>query len=298
MSNKLKTTPVIYQGGSYGSYLTWLLKMLFGNSTLRSPFNLEKGTSHRLKSSFIDIDDWLQNHEQYDHSEDFSRVHAKLKSFHSLKFNVEQLTNHFGQSILIYPSRQTYLLHSNNAVYKICDDPWKGPLAYMDTDNLYDNFPVDRAVDLPDVPKYIVREWLSFNFFNSMNSQIEWYLPDQIAHTGCLILFIDELLYNLEKTMYKIKNFLQLPYTKDIKDILPYHNKNLAAQKFLMQDEMAMNIVNSVRNYQLDFCWKADELTIITEAWVECWLREQGYNFKNFQLDQFPTSAEQLVKLL
>lgn len=298
MSSKIPPTPVIFQGGSYGSYLIWLSKMMFGDEKLYSPFDLEKGNSHNTKLQSINIYQWLIDRNRYHHVQDFIKVHPKNKSSDSLESNVRSLTDYFGRSILIYPSQQTYLLHSNNFVYKIWDNLWSGPLAYMNVDNLYDNFPVDRSVSLSDVPKYIVREWLSFNFFNSMNSQIEWYLPDRFTHTNCLILYIDELLYDLENTLNKIKNFLQLPYTKDIKCILPYHKENLSAQKFLTQDQLATNIINSVQNHQLDLCWKAGDLTIITEAWIEQWLRQQGYHFKNFQLDNFPTSTAQLVDLL
>ena len=298
MSDKIDTIPVIFQGGSYGSYLIWLLKMLFSDEKLYSPFELKKGNSHRVKLHSIDIHQWLADHTVCDHTQNFVKVHAKIKSSDSLESNLTRLTDYFGRSILIYPSRQTYLLHSNNYVYKIRDDLWSGSLAYMDVNNLYNNFPVDRSVSLPNVPRYIIREWLSFNFFNSMNSQIEWYLPDRITHTNCLILFIDDLLYDLEKSLGIVKNFLQLPYTKDIKCILPYHKENLSAQKFLKQDQLAIDIINSVQTRQLDLCWKADDLTIITEAWIEQWLRQQGYHFKNFQLDNFPTSAAQLVDLL
>jgi hypothetical protein len=298
MKNVTSPIPIIYQGGSYGTYLCWLLKMLFSDQSLYDPFILEKGNSHNTQVSRIDICKWLEDNESYDHSTDFIKVHAKKDETHSLKSNLEQLTSYFKKSILIYPRDSSYLLHSNNYVYKIWDDLWAGPLKYINLDNLYDNFPVKKFTNPHDVPTYIIREWLSINFFDSMNSQIEWFLPDHISNPNCLILFIDDLLYDLPGTMNKIKNFLQLPYTKNINDILPYHKKNLNAQKFINQDRLATDITESISTNRLDLSWKQQDLTLITEAWIEQWLRCNGYDFKNFQLNNFPTSTAELMKFL
>lgn len=294
----MKQIPIIFQGGSYGSYLLWLLSMLFTDEKLYEPFNKNTGSSHNMHSvRSLNIDLWLND---YNTPIDgmFLKVHAKLENHHSLLDNITKLTLHFGKSILIYPSHNTYLLHSNNNVYKTSDNFWAGPLGYIDKENLYNNFPVARSTPLEEVPIWIIREWLSYNFFNAMNDQIEWNLPDSIKDDNCLIIYIDELLYQLPTTIAKIQNFLEMPLTKDISSILPYHDKNISYQKYLDQDKLASDIVNSIKENNKLLTWNQNNLTIITESWIQQWIRNAGYDFKCNELNQFPTTSNELIQLL
>ena len=75
---------------------------------------LDKGNSHKLKNLVtVDIDTWLSNPSDINNVL-FFKNHPKTKHSHSLTNNVDQLTSYFKKSILLYPSKNTYLLHSNN----------------------------------------------------------------------------------------------------------------------------------------------------------------------------------------
>jgi hypothetical protein len=272
--------------------------MLFTENKLYEPFNERTGSSHELKNlNILDITDWLKDQSCYA-SGLFLKAHPKTQADQSLLDNLYKITSYFGKSILVYPSDNTYLLHSNNYAYKIWDNFWSGPVGYLNKSNLYNNFPVDKNTPLEQVPTWIVREWLSYNFFNSMNDQIEWFLPDRIKNKNCLIIFINDLLYDLENTVEKIKNFIDMPMTKNINSILLYHKKNLSLQKYLNQDAIANKIVTAIKENDTSLSWNSDQLTIITESWIQQWIRTAGYDFKCFELNQFPTTSKELIQLL
>jgi hypothetical protein len=289
----------MFQGGSYGTYLIWLLNMLFTNQQLYDPFIKTTGSSHNIKNlkHIVNVDEWLKNPWTPDDCV-FVKVHPKQEGPHSLLNNAICLTNYFGKSILVYPSTDTYLLNANNYVYKIWDDLWDGPLKYINKDNFYENFPIDRNTKLSDAPQWMIREWLSYNFFNSLNSQIEWFLPDTFSHHNCLVLFIDDILYDTSNMLLKVQNFLDLPFEKNIEQILPYHNKNIKAQKFLHQDKLAQTIITAVQDKNNHVTWKSTDLSLITESYIQQWLRNNNYDFKCNNLNKFPTSTEDLLKLL
>lgn len=290
--------PVIYQGGSYGTYLMWVLQMLFTDEKLYNPFDSTTGSSHYIKQiPPIRIDTWLDNHSCYK-GENFFRIHPKVKNSHSMLDNTNKLTSYYKKSILIYPSKNTYLLHIHNFVFKIWKDLWTGPFGYIDKKNLYDNFPVEKDTPIEQVPPWIIREWLSYNFFSAINDQIEWYLPDQFSRPDCLIIFIDELLYRLPETVRRLENFIGVSILKDMSDIIEYHNVNMLLQKHLTQDSTASSIINAIKHQDTSLTWNPKDLTFVTESYIQRWLRDSGYDLKCNGLNQFPTTSMELIKLL
>lgn len=295
----MTSIPVMFQGGSYGTYLLWVLQMLFSDEEFYDP-QQKNGNSHNLKNVVeisIDIDKWLNDPTCCANTSLFLKVHPKVLEQHSLFENVNKLTDYYGKSILLYPNKSTYLLHCNNYIYKIWDNIWEGPLSYINLDNLYDNFPVPRNTNIKDVPNWIIREWLSYNFFDSMNSQIEWFLPDRLTTKNCLVLYIDELLYNLDNTVNRIQNFVNIPLVKPVEFVHSFHSENISRQRYLTQDTIAANIIKSILN-KTNYTWNQQDLTIITESWIQREIRNQGYDFKCNELNNFPTSTNELIKLL
>lgn len=296
--DQVTSIPIIYQGGSYGTYLGWVLNMLFTDDQLHDPFDEKTGNSHNAnKIDVIYIEKWMDDKSCHP-AVPFPLVHPKTDVSMSLEENVTDLTSYFGKSILIYPTNKTYLLYANNYVYKIWDDLWKGPFFYIDKNNLYDNFPVDPETPLEDVEPWIIREWLSYNFFDATDISLEWFLPKHYVNKNCLIIFIDDILYNLESTVAKIKNFINMPLTKNIDCILPYHQKNISLQKFIKQDELADKIVTAIQEKDKSLSWQQNQLSIITEAWIQRWIRNAGYNLKCHGLNRFPTTSKELIRLL
>jgi hypothetical protein len=294
----MTSIPIIFQGGSYGSYLSWLLESVFTHETLYDPFVSSTGSSHNLKNPRrLRIDDWLKNPKNFS-KVPFLRVHPKEEKYHSFLDNTNKLTEYFGKSILIYPSRNDYLLHSNNYVYKIWDNFWTGPLKYIDRDNLYNNFPVAKDTPIDQVPTWIIREWLSYNFIGMIDDTLEWFLPDRLHNKNCLIIYINQLLYHLPETIVKIQNFINMPLIKDIDDVMPYHKKNISLQKYLNQDSISADIISAIKNNDQSLTWDKNSLTIITECWIQHWIRNAGYDFKCNKLNNFPTTSKALIQLL
>ena len=174
---------------------------------------------------------------------------------------------------------------------------WSGPLKYINKDDLYNNFAVEPGAPLTSIDRAIIREYLSFNVFSSWESQVEWFLPDRLHNNRCQFVYLDDLLYRPEQTLDQIKKFCNLTWTKDVGSILDIHYQNLKAQKFLKQDSIANSILSAIDNKQ-HFEWQAQDLTLITEAWIQCALRKQGKELQCDQLSVFPTSTVELAKYI
>ena len=220
------------------------------------------------------------------------------KQTESAVFNIEKiLLSKVNQVLIAYPDPGSYLLNINNYMYKIWDDLWSGPLKYINKDDIYNNFAVAPGTPLVDINRAIIREYLSFNVFPSWESQVDWFLPDQLRNTQCHYVYLNDLLYRPVETLDRIKKFCNLIWTKDVGSVLDIHYQNLKAQKFLTQDLLANSILSAINNKQ-NFEWQSQDLTLITEAWIQCALRKQGKELQCDQLSVFPTSVYELAKYI
>ena len=199
--------------------------------------------------------------------------------------------------MIVYPSKKSYLLTVNNYYYKIWDDPWTGPLAYANKEDLYKNFPVDPDTPLSELPVWIVREYLSYNLFGSWENQVEWQFDKVFKNDNCLFVYVDDILNDPIGVANQIKNFMSINWVRDPKEILPYHAKNLSLQKYLNQDELSSNIVKATLSNQ-HIEWSADSLTLPSEAWIQRSLRNAGYGLKCHGLNQFPIDSTALTSLI
>ena len=301
---KSKSTVILYNGGSYGSYLHWLIYSMTFDGELFEPFT-KKGTSHEFDRLIDDdhahligsptIEELLtMPNEQIP---PLVKIHPKTQQSESLVENINLLLEKVEKLIIVYPDKDSYLLNINNYVYKIWDDLWSGALGHMRKQDLYDNFPVSPDTKLEDIPRWVVREYLSYNLFDAWEDQVEWYLPQQYQHPNCHYVFVNNLLYQPINTLDTIRQFADLSWVRDPQEILPFHEKNIVLQKYIEQDHIARTILTNLIDN--DFCsWSADEITIITEAWIQRSLRDHGYNFKCHGLDQFPCNTIDLTTLL
>jgi hypothetical protein len=225
------------------------------------------------------------------------RTHPKSAASDDLQKNIYKLLDKVEKIIIVYPSKDTYLLNINNYFYKIWDDMWNGPLNYININHLYDNFPIAPNTPLNKIAPWIVREFLSYNLFTSWESQVEWYLPDHFNNNRCLFVFVNEILNQPLSVLTKIQKFQNLNWARPINNILPYHKKNLSLQKYLHQDQICCDIIDTVLSNK-NFVWQKDMLTLPSEAWVQWRLRNLGYGIQCHGLDMFPTNSVQLKKLI
>lgn len=290
------TIAIVYNGGSYGTYLEWVLTTLTTDIPIVAPFN-SNGNSHQFGSGVGNIHSskWkaVANKEK---SCLFVRLHPKTQQHEVLDDNLNHILSVAEKIIYLYPDSNSVLLNVNNFYSKIWAKWWNTRLLDpVFSDNLYNNWPVERDIPIDQIPTWIKREILSFNLMPSWYDQVEWYHPDRWNHPRCQLVLTNELLYNFELTLQRLQEFCNLEFKKPIGDLVPFHHTMLSLQQYLSQDQLCHHIVNCTLNNQL-FEWA--DIPLPSQSWVQWQLRKLGYEIRCGGLDMFPTNSVQLRELL
>jgi len=292
----MKDTIVIaFHGGCYGAYLEWCLTTLCNNNTLQEPFDAN-GTSHNfLGNQLLDIDQW-QRYVQSPCQFQFARLHPKVKKTHDISENIIKISENASHVICLYPDQSTMLLSINNVFYKIWDCWIKNQFTtIIDQRKIYDIWPVSENIPIDQVPRWIIREFLSFYLMPSWFDQIEWDRRSQWSYPKSTIITVSELLFDFNSTLLKIEKFCNIKYCRPITDLIPSHQKNLELQKYIDQDSVCYQIIDAVmRDNNLDWA----TLPLPSEAWIQWELRNRGFEIQCHGLDTFPTNSVQLKQLL
>lgn len=281
---------IAFQGGSYGNYLKWALyHLLYEAGDIVVPWR--KSTSHGV--SYIKHDCVSKYNIELDKVPlyELFTIHPCQGPNDDFLNSLRLINEATDKTLVLYPSRSSYLLSINNYFYKIWDTD-KHPLSYIDTDNLVSGW---GESSYHNAPRYIQREFLSINLFDMWNSQINWYAPNYCADVH--YIFLDELFNNFQQVLDLIRNYLDLDWIRDPADLQEFHEDNKSRQTYLNQDALANGIINSVTN-EIPFSWNSDELSLVTEAYIQKSLREQGIMLKCTDLNNFPTSTEELIEVL
>jgi hypothetical protein len=275
--------------------------MLTTNEPIQSPFIEKTGTSHGFEGIEIaDLDKWWE-YTKSNPTEQFIRLHPKQRREHSLNDNVQQICDAVNRAVYIYPDPDSMILTLNNWVFKVWDQEelwWDFELSTaIDPTKIYSNWPVDESTPIKDIPIWIKREFLSFYLMPCWVDQLEWDHSKVFEHDRCLLIYVNDILYNFTKTILRIQEFCGLEFKKDISDLTAYHNKMLELQKYLGHDALCNRVVNSTINH-CDYDWSDQSLSLVDEAWIQWRLRELGHELRCDGLDFFPTNSVSLQKLL
>lgn len=288
------TTAIAFQGGSYGSYLKWVLYQLMHSGDIKVPWDTGN-TSHntlyitdsKFKKSHLNFNDIKQSKEY-----ELFTIHPVATSDHKFVDNSRVINDHVNRTLFPYPDNDTYLLALHGYLNKVwaSNDKWSTSLKYTNLSDLKSGWGID---DPADAPKWVLREYFSYNIFNSFNSQIGWYAPDYINFGH--FVFLSDLLYNFQESIEKIRTYLRVDWQRDPRELQPYHDDNLLRQENLNQDNLAKSIIESIKGNYIS--WNANDITIYTEAFIQKALREQGIMLKCTDLNNFPTSTEKLIEV-
>jgi hypothetical protein len=291
-----KTLLIAYNGGTYGTYLEWVLNTLLTRNKIQSPFN-HNGNSHRSKLGIVlsDVSDVIR---LADSGIEYltGRFHPKTSKDENLRSNLTSALDRFKKLVLIYPDPSQELMIINNYMTKIWDkEIYQGPMSYTDPSDIYDNYPVDAWTPLDDLPTWIKREHMSYNLFDAWRDQVEWYFPDVWHHDRCLTITTKMLLFDFKSTIEKILDFWGKFPERHPDELLPYHDEMLGLQRHLGQDQITKKIVDSVLIGKESVSW--DPLPIASEAWIQRSLRDAGIELRCHGLDVFPCNTKQLSEI-
>lgn len=297
MNNK-NTVPIVFHGGGYGTYLEWCLTLMTTDRELQSPFG-SNGNSHKFVGHhLLDMSGWRRYTESKDHW-NFVRLHPKTKQTHSIKHHLNELSQQVNFFVYLYLDQSNWLLILNNQFDKIWKDWWKHSFqsGVINIEKIYNNWPVDNNTSIDNIPIWIKREFLSHWMMPAWLDQIEWYRPDHYRQPNCVFVPVSQLFYNFEDTVGQILDRSKLILTKSIAELKPYHDQMISLQQNINQDQLCKNIVESVIN-DIALDWKGQQLTLVSEAYVQWELRNQGFEIRCDGLDTFPTHSLQLKELL
>jgi hypothetical protein len=295
----MKNTLIIaFNGGSYGTYLEWAINTLLSDQPLQLPFTAA-GNSHASELGYHLLN--ITGFRQYLESESnfvTARLHPKTEKNHSLKKNLEYILDHVPCLILLYPDKSHEFMCVCNYMTKIwAGHFYQGGMSYINPNDIYQNYNIDPGTDLQTIPTWIQREHMSFNLFNSWRDQVEWYFPDQWQHDRAMIISTKELFDNFENTLLRIRDFWGQSYKKDVSEIISAHREMIKLQSHLGKDQLCAEIIDSAINtYRptVDF----GIIDIISQAWIQHQLRNQGYELTCQDLNDFPTNTAQLRSLI
>lgn len=291
----INTIPIVFNGGTYGTYLEWCLTMLTSSGAIQSPFT-SVGNSHAFKGNHLgSFKDWIE-YINSNSLKKFVRFHPKTQQEDSLSVVLDQVCKSVDFVIYLYPDPNSVLLCLNNYYSKIWKDWWDFQFSNsIDINKIYENWPVDQGSNINNIPVWIRREFLSYYLVTAWFDQIEWHHPATWHNDKCCTVFVSDLLYDFKNTLQTIGNHCNLQYSRPIEDLAEYHSKNLALQKYSTQDQLCNTIITAVIENQ-NYTW--NELPFISEVWIQWQLRRQGFEIRCDGLDKFPTNSLQLRELL
>ena len=296
--SKKNTVPILYHAGSYGVYLDWCLTTLTTNQEIESPLNAN-GNSHNFKNGH-----WIRNIEEWRHyisstnEWNFARLHPKKHRSDDLHQILNEISNQVNFFIYIYPSDNTLLLTLNNQFTKVWEDWWKDCSQSEELiDKIYANWPIDQTTTIDQIPNWIKRELLSYYLLPMYFDQLAWSQPNHYNQNNCIVIFVDDLLYDFKNTIFRIVNQAKLTLIKPIDLLVPHHTQMLNLQKNINQDRLCKEILDSIVTQKM-FDWKNQSLTLASESYLQWQLRNLGYELQCHGLDMFPTNSVQLKELL
>jgi hypothetical protein len=291
------TSPVVivFNGGSYGTYLEWCLTTLTGGNEIVHPFNAN-GNSHNFQGNGLkDIVDWRQ-YLSSGQQHQFIRTHPKTDKNHSITANMLEIAQDADKIIYLYPDKSRLLLVINNFFYKIWTNWLENAFQYdINPTKIYSNWPVERNTPIDKIPKWIMREFLSYYLMPAWYNQVEWDHSKTWNHPKSLLVTVSDLLFDFETTILKIQKFCKLDYKLSVSDLFEAHRTMLDLQTHIDQDRICQEVLNCVHS-QTYSEWPI--LSLPSEAYIQWELRNQGLEIQCHGLDKFPTNSLQLKELL
>jgi hypothetical protein len=293
---------IAFSAGAYGHYLKWILYSLLIDEPLVSPF---KGSTSHGKDY---LSDYAKNAKLFESGMCFGAEELANNLYQVTVGHPWSPTNNPGfidgiyristlvDCVLIpYIDHNTYLLGVHNYLYKTQDN-MNDALAYVDKEDLQKGWGIDASQDLSDLPRWILREHHSLNLFNSWESPCSWFAPNHLNKSNCKFVFISNLFYNFLPTIEQIRQFLDVKWIRDPRDLLDFHRTNVKQQKYKYQDIFALQILNSIAD-GTNFKWNASDITLQTEAYIQRALQHQGIMLQCNGLNVFPTSTNELIEV-
>lgn len=310
---------ILYTPGTYGSYFHWALRTVAGFDTVSNPLSFE-GNSHGHQNTWVPsgefrerffnnewsaIDVWNQTYKEFDRSKVTVSAHPSYglgdkESFKELLSTISKNSDHV---FVINPSVNQSAWMINNIASKIHaggEEEWlEHYIGNSETKTIVTSqWGLDSNIAVKDIPRWILREFLSLQLYNSwLDLTGKSHVDFTKVPSNVKVISVSDIFTNTETTLKQATRRAKLPFDVDVyhSKVFPVHNEMRMQQRHLDADTVIADICFTTLN-DIPFTWKP--LTLVSESLVQRELRERGYEIKCFELDTFPTSSVQLKELI
>ena len=290
----MKNICITYSGGSYGTFLEWAMyrfSELYQSRDLivpDLPFN-DNGSSHLFAGNFLpfghSFDSALLSYIHSNENHPIVRMHPTLHKDDNLIDNLEYISKNFKKVIHLTPTFDSVAWSINNKFEKVWDDGWLANHEKIFQHNLKGW----NKSSLADMVPWELREFLSFFIYPQHVSENEYDRLPELAERlhNIKIVPIIELRDNLKGTFLSLLDYCELaPANLDMFEEV--HTAWMQKQYHRNKDSIIKQIVDSVL---LDTNHDWEELTLVDEALVQYYLRENGLEIECNDLNKFPTNS-------
>jgi len=289
--------PIIFNPGSFGTYLNFVLDNL-ESSHIRPPFQLD-GSSHNYKCNWL----YYENGEfrlEIKTDSKYVLYHPKTSNEESIVENIKRVSNLVSECILIYPENDSLMISLNSYYYKRTNGSYLETLPKQEKDFLYSNWNLKQNTHPLDIPRWVVREYLSFRLIDEYLDILEWdnNIKKQLPLDNIYYLDLTKFLYHYDDTLSDIINYFGYTTNFDSRqELAVIHIQMLILQKTVNSDGMSREIILGLLENKNDNLVMAG-LTIVDESYIQYVLRKYGYELKCNDLNHFPTHLGDLRNLI
>jgi len=299
----MKNICITYGAGTYGTFLQWAMyrfSELYQSTNLivpDLPFN-DNGNSHLFVGNHLqNTINFKQAILSYIHSNKnhpIVRIHPKCSNeVDNLLDNLEYVSKNFKKGIHLTPASDSVAWSINNKFEKIWEDGW-----LVNQEKLYQhNLKGWNKNSLADMVPWELREFLSFFIYPQHVSETEYSRLSEFAEKlpNIKIVPITELRDNLKGTLLSILDYCELA-PANLDKFEEVCTGWIQRQYHCNKDSLIKQIVDSVM-LDTKYDWKGEELTLVDEALVQYYLRENGLEIKCNNLNKFPSNSVALKKI-
>lgn len=293
--NKRDTVPIIYLGGTYGTFVHWCLEYFSGMEVIERPFDKATGSSHNFVGGGIRT---LPSWRTYLDTEPFQkivRIHPKTKidKEGSLINNINQIITDVDSAILLSTNKDSSLWILNNKLEKI----YKGGVdGWAERQNISTNLQQWGRNSVSEMEVWEMREFLSMYLMAHHYGEFEFERVQEFSSEKLLKIHILDLVNNFETTIRKMMEYCSLPVKRE--NFSQVHEEWLSTQKHINKDAIVKKIIECVRSNE-EYDWTHEHLTIADESIIQMVLRDV-YKLDTlcYNLNVFPTNTIDLRKLL
>ena len=296
----MKNICITYGAGSYGTFLEWAMyrfSELHQSTDLivpDLPFN-DNGNSHLFSGNLLrsphSFDQTILPYIHSNKNHPIVRTHPKRSKDDDLLDNLEYISKNFKKVIHLTPAFDSVAWSINNKFEKVFTEGWLATHEKMFQHNLKGW----NKNNLADMVPWELREFLSFFIYPQHVSEMEYDQLSKFAEKlpNIKIVPITELRDNLKGTLLSLLDYCELA-PANLDRLEEVHTAWIQKQYHRNKDSIIKQIIDSVL---LDTKYEWEELTLVDEALVQYYLRENGLEIECNDLNKFPTNSIALKEI-